>query len=173
MLRRTLLVLWIVSCCAAMPLLAQQPGWQPRDKGLGLGSASVSKEWVQLESSPDLAITTAHPQTVTLTFRIQSGLHVNSHTPRSPYLIPTTLTLDAPKGVRVVGMEYPQARDYRFDFAPKDALSVYTDELPIQIHLRAMPGVYSVPAKLHYQACDNQMCNPPKTLLFTLHVTAK
>lgn len=170
--RRTLLVLSIVSCCA-LPLLALQSTWQPRDKGLGLGGAPTSKEWVQLESPQDLAITTAHPQTVTLTFRIQDGLHVNSHTPHSTYLIPTTLTLDAPAGLRVTGMEYPQARDYRFDFAPKDALSVYTGDLPIQIHLQARPGTYSVSAKLRYQACDNRMCNPPKTLLVTLHVTAK
>ena len=110
---------------------------------------------------------------MTVKFEIQEGLHVNSHTPLSPYLIPTTVTLDAPKGLHLSDITYPQATEYHFEFAPKDTLLVYTGTLPITMQVKAKAGTYTVPGKLKYQACDHQTCNPPKTLLFNLHVTAK
>ena len=151
------------------PLRAQATGWQPQEKGLGLQDAGhAAPRWVQLVSSRQVAVQARRAQTVELEFAIQDGLHINAHQPRSPYLIPTTLTLSAPAGVHVLGVEYPQAKDYHFAFSPKEALSVYTGSLRILVHLRAQPGTFSMSASLRYQACDNQMCNPPKTLHFTL-----
>lgn len=170
---RQRLFLIAVVCFCALPLLALQAAWQPRDKGLGLGRSSTSKDWVSLESSEQMTVKAGHAQAATLNFRIQDGLHVNSHTPRSVYLIPTTLTLDAPAGMHITQIKYPQATEYHFPFAPKDALLVYTGELPIEMQIKAKAGSYSIPGRLKYQACDHQACNPPKTLLFTLHVTAK
>ena len=147
---------------------AQASGWQPQDKGLGLQAEHAAPGWVQLASPRQIAVQARRVQTVELEFAIQDGLHINAHQPRSPYLIPTTLTLTAPAGVHVLGVEYPQAKDFHFAFSPKDALSVYTGSLRIAVRLRAQPGAFSLPASLRYQACDNQMCNPPKTLHFTL-----
>ena len=168
-------VLFALFCAAgAGPLWAQQSSWQPHDAGLGLrGASSAEKSWVQLESPTQIALQPRRAQTVDLEFLIQDGLHINAHQPRSPYLIPTTLTLSAPAGVHVLGVEYPQAKDYHFAFSPKDALSVYTGSLHILVHLRAQPGAFAMPASLRYQACDNHMCNPPKTLTFTLHGVAQ
>lgn len=180
MLRRSLripILLCCCLCCCALPLLASQSQWQPRDKGMdfGSGNAHGEKQWVRMESPQDWTFSAGHPQVVVLNFQVDDGLHVNSHTPHSPYLIPTTLTLDAPAGVHVTEMQYPPAKDSNFHSASKDTLSIYTGAFPIQIHMQAKPGVYSVQGKLRYQACDNQMriCNPPRTLLFTLRVTAK
>jgi hypothetical protein len=168
------LLAWVCLPCAG-PLRAQASGWQPRDAGLNLpGSAQAAQGWVQLESSRQIHVQTRRVQTVDLEFVIQDGLHINAHQPRSPYLIPTVLTLHPPAGVRVLGVEYPQAKDYHFAFSPKDALSVYTGSLHLLVRLRAQqPGAFSLPASLHYQACDNHMCNPPKTLSFTLHGVAQ
>ncbi len=174
MLRRSLLIPLLLYCCA-LPLPALQSQWQPRDPGMdfGSGSAHGEKQWVQMESPQDWTLPSGRPQVLALNFQVDDGLHVNSHTPRSPYLIPTTLTLDAPAGVHVTGLQYPQAKDAHF--VSKDTQSVYMGALPILVHLQARPGVYSVQGKLRYQACDNQMrvCNPPRTLLFTLRVTAR
>ena len=167
--------LWIAIavCFCALPLLALQNAWQPQNKGLNLEGAKASKEWVVLESPQQVALHANQPQSVILNFRIRDGLHINAHKPRSPYLIPTSLTLDPPAGMHIAHIKYPQATEYHFSFAPKDALLVYTGEMPIEVHIQAKAGTYSVPGKLRYQACDNQMCNPPKTLLYTLHVMAK
>lgn len=128
-------------------------------------------------SSPELSVQAEAPQrdrqNLELRFTIQDGLHINSHTPHSRYLIPTTLTLDAPAGVRIARIDYPQGVDYHFHFSPKEALSVYTGTFSVLVQVHAKTGRHTVHGRLHYQACDDRTCNPPKTLPLTLDVTAK
>lgn len=162
-------VLLVGGC--ALPLLAQS-AWQPSHQGLGFAQ-SQGKQSVQLVSSAELKIPTGKPQSQQLSFLIATGLHINSHTPKSHFLIPTTLTLDAPAGVQVAGIEYPAGVDYHFEFAPKDPLSVYTGQFGVLVYVHAKPGHYTLHGQLHYQACDNRACNPPKTLPLTLDVVAE
>jgi hypothetical protein len=153
-----------------------QSGWQPGPRGIGFG-APRSKQWVQMVSSPQVNVKAtspaAAPKNIELRFTIQQGLHVNSHTPHSEFLIPTTLTLDKTPGVEVSKVDYPQGVDYRFQFSPKDALSVYTGEFALVVRLHALAGHHAMHGQLHYQACDNKACNPPQTLPVQLDVTAR
>ncbi len=174
MQKRRLLFGAVLAACA-MTMTAQS-AWQPAHSGIGFGQASA-KQWVQMVSSPELTVKAgkqaAATQDVDVQFAIQTGLHINSHTPNSHYLIPTTITLDAPTGVEIAKIEYPQGVDYHFQFAPKDALSVYTGEFGVRMHVHAKPGRYTIHGQLRYQACDDRACNPPKTLPLTLYVTAQ
>ncbi|MHB8301600.1 MAG: protein-disulfide reductase DsbD domain-containing protein [Acidobacteriaceae bacterium] len=154
-----------------LPLLAQS-AWQPAHHGIGFGQPQP-KQSVQLASSSELTTDVTRPAAQRLEFSIDPGMHINSHTPKSHFLIPTTLTLDAPVGVEVAKVDYPQGVDYHFDFAPKDALSVYTGQFAVMVHLHAKPGHYTIHGQLRYQACDSRACNPPRTLPLTLDVTAK
>ena len=153
-----------------------QSTWQPSHPGIGFGQPPA-KQWVQMVSSPELAVPAAKQSAAQkgaeVRFAIQSGLHINSHSPNSEFLIPTTLTLEAPKGVAIDRIDYPQGVDYHFEFAPKDALSVYTGEFGVLVHIHAKPGHYTLHGQLHYQACDNRACNPPRTLPLTLDVVAQ
>ena len=153
-----------------------QSGWQPDPRGIGFG-APRSKQWVQMVSSPQVTLEATLPaaaaREVELRFTIQQGLHINSHTPHSEFLIPTTLTLDKTPGVEVAKVDYPQGVDYHFQFSPKDALSVYTGEFAVVVRMHARAGHYAMHGKLHYQACDNKACNPPQTLPVQLNVTAR
>lgn len=166
------LVFGIVCAAAAMA----QSAWQPNPRGIGFGQPR-SKQWVQMVSSPELAVKAASPagkrDNVELRFSIQDGLHINSHTPHSQFLIPTALALDKTKGVAIAQIEYPQGVDYHFQFDPKDALSVYTGEFGVLVRLHARPGHYVLHGQLHYQACDNRACNPPQSLPLRLEITAK
>jgi Disulphide bond corrector protein DsbC len=160
--------------CAASSLA--QSAWQPAPHGIGFG-APKSKQWVQMVSSPqfDVKATTraAAPKDIQLQFTIQQGLHINSHTPHSEFLIPTTLTLDKTPGVEIAQVAYPEGVDYHFQFSPKDALSVYTGEFAVVVHLHARTGHYAIHGQLHYQACDDRACNPPQTLPLQLDVIAR
>lgn len=153
-----------------------QSAWQPAPHGIGFG-APKSKQWVQMVSSPQVAVKastpSAAPKDIELRFTIQTGLHINSHTPHSEFLIPTTLTLDKTPGLQIAQVDYPQGVDYHFQFSPKDALSVYTGEFAVAVRLHARAGHYAVHGQLHYQACDNRACNPPQTLPLHLDVTAR
>lgn len=153
-----------------------QSVWQPAPHGIGFG-APKSKQWVQMVSSPQVAVkatpSAAAPKDVELRFTIQQGLHINSHNPHSEFLIPTTLILEKTPGVEISKVDYPQGVDYHFQFSPKDALSVYTGEFAVVLHLHARAGHYALHGQLHYQACDNRACNPPQTLPVQLDVAAR
>lgn len=167
----------VLGCAAvAIPSVMAQSSWQPGHAGIGFGPTQ-GKQWVQMVSSPDLAVKAGKrargQQDAELRFVIQNGLHINSHTPHSRFLIPTTLTLNQPAGVEIANIKYPTGVDYHFRFSPKDALSVYTGEFGVLVQVHARPGNYALHGQLHYQACDDRTCNPPKTLPITLNVTAK
>ncbi len=173
---------WFLSCAVLVLVLGcavsalTQSAWQPGRAGIGF-SQPPGKQWVQMVSSPELFVNTAKrahsPQVAELRFVIQNGLHINSHTPHSPFLIPTTLMLDQPSGVEIAKLEYPAGVDYHFEFSPKDALSVYTGEFAVRVQIHARAGHYALHGQLHYQACDNRTCSPPKTLPLTLNLAVQ
>jgi hypothetical protein len=170
---KSAIVLVMAAGIASAGVSMGQAGWQPAPRGIGFG-APKSKQWVQMVSSPQVAVKATSPaaaKDVELRFTIQQGLHINSHTPHSEFLIPTTLSLETTPGVEIAQVEYPQGVDYHFQFSPKDALSVYTGAFAVVVRLHAHAGHYALHGQLHYQACDNKACNPPQTLPLQLDVT--
>ena len=107
---------------------------------------------------------------VSLHFRIAQGLHINSHTPREEYLIPTAFSIPEGAGVRLDGAVYPAGTDFALPLDPKMKLSVYTGEFTIEARIVATAGDHLVEAKLRYQACDNNACMPPKTITAAIDV---
>ncbi len=158
-----------------VPVVAQS-AWQPGHASIGFGQPK-QKQSVQMVSSADMIVGASlhngRPQDLALRFVIRTGLHINSHNPHSQFLIPTTLMLDRSAGVEIAKVNYPPGVDYHFTFAPKDAVSVYTDEFGVLVQVHARPGHYSLHGQLHYQACDDRACNPPTTLPVTFNVTAR
>jgi hypothetical protein len=103
-----------------------------------------------------------------LRFRISSGFHINSNTPKSEFLIPTVLKLNAPTDIVIGKITYPAGQDMSFPFAPNEKLSVYSGEFTVAVLVRPLhnviPGKYMFRGQLRYQACDNAACYPPKNL---------
>jgi Thiol:disulfide interchange protein DsbD, N-terminal len=113
-------------------------------------------------------VTRGKPGNVELDFRVISGFHINSNTPRSDFLIPTVLKLDPPTDIVIGRVTYPPGEDRAFPFAPTDPLSVYSGTFPLTVVVRPLmsviPGRYMVHGRLKYQACDNAACYPPQQL---------
>jgi len=107
---------------------------------------------------------------VVLHFRITQGLHINSHTPKDEYLIPTTFSIPDGLGVKLEEASYPAGTEFALPADPATKLSVYTDEFVIQARIVAEPGNHLVEAKLHFQACDKNVCYPPKTIPVAIDV---
>ena len=105
---------------------------------------------------------------VDLNFRVGSGFHINSNTPKSEYLIPTALKMDLPTDIVLGKIEYPVGADLTFPFSPDETLSVYSGDFTISVAVHPLksvvPGKYVMHGVLRYQACDNAQCFPPKTL---------
>jgi hypothetical protein len=108
------------------------------------------------------------PGKVELRFRITRGYHVNSNTPKSEFLIPTTLKLDAPTDIVIGKITYPPGQELTFPFSPDEKLSVYSGDFDIGVVVRPLhnvvPTKYMIRGQLKYQACDNAQCYPPKQL---------
>lgn len=135
----------------------------------------LSPSWAQLNSlsnvltvSPPEKVVGKRGEVVTADFTIQlrSGYHVNSHTPVDEYLIPLKLSF-APGSVEVQDIVYPKPEMQKFSFSTKP-VSVFEGEFKAQAKVKITPnaprGLTEVPAKLRYQACNDRMCLPPRTL---------
>ena len=137
---------------------------------------------LQSEARPKSYIAYA-PETHTITagknaiievrFKVQDGFHVNSHTPRSEFLIPTMLKLEPAAGVKVGPIGYPAGTAYSFSFEPNEKLDVYSGSFAVRLPVVAAAGEHQLSGELHYQACDQAACYPPKTLPVEVSVTAR
>lgn len=117
-----------------------------------------------------VTIPAGKPQPVELHFRIAQGFHINSHTPKEDYLIPTVFSVPESTGVRLASATYPDGADFTLPLDPATKLSVYTGEFAIQTKLIAARGNHLVQASLRYQACDQNACMPPKTITVPIDV---
>jgi hypothetical protein len=113
------------------------------------------------------------PSTITLHFRVAQGLHINSHTPRHEYLIPTTFSIPEDSGVRLEKANYPPGTEFTLPLEPTTRLNVYTGEFTVQARIVAAAGNHLVEAKLRYQACNSNSCMPPKTITAAINIVGK
>ena len=111
--------------------------------------------------------------TVALHFRVAAGLHVNSHTPKDEFLIPTVFSIPEGAGVKLAGAKYPAGVDITLPADPKTKLNVYSGEFAIETRLVAQAGNHLVEARLKYQACDQTQCLPPKTITVPIDVIGR
>lgn len=111
---------------------------------------------------------------VSLNFRVASGFHINSNTPKSEFLIPTSLRMDPPTDIVLGKIQYPAGKDLSFPFSPDEKLNVYSGDFSINVAVHPLhavvPGKYVMHGTLRYQACDNAQCFPPKTLPVSFEV---
>jgi hypothetical protein len=107
-------------------------------------------------------------ETITAEFRIQlrNGYHVNSNKPADPYLIPLRFTW-LPGAAQVLEVQYPAPKMERFEFSQKP-VSVFDGEFKTtaRVKVGANPprGPLKLEGKLRYQACNDKMCLPPRTI---------
>jgi hypothetical protein len=97
---------------------------------------------------------------------IPAGLHVQSNKPLDKYLIPTTLDVETPAGMKVGPISYPRALMRKLKFS-KGAVAVYEGRAPIRFNV-IVPANYSggsgeIKGKLRFQACNDDACFPPVT----------
>ena len=155
---------------ATLMALAMPAGWGQA----GSTSHSIVAGWaVQFEYPEQVTVPAGKTTEVALHFRVAQGLHINSHVPHDEYLIPTTFSIPDGTGVQLADALYPPGKDFALPSAPKDKLSVYTDEFVIQAKIVASAGNHLVQANLHFQACNNAMCMPPKTIQVAIDVIGK
>lgn len=149
----------VATACAvlALGLAAQQLPWQtPASEG---GSPP---QYVHFLYPQQITVAAGKPQTIEMHFRINDGLHINSHAPLQKSLIRTELIEVEPDGVNISSVDFPPGVDYAFPADPSQKLSVYNGELVLKMHLTAARGTHLLEGALRYQACDAHTCFPPR-----------
>jgi cytochrome c biogenesis DsbD-like protein len=158
---KTILAFSFLLC---IPAIAQEP--------MGFKGPAVS-----VAPPPVVTVMQGKQGHVPISFRVISGYHINSNKPKSEYLIPTALKVDATTDIMVGKITYPEGQDMSFAFAPEEKLNVYTGDFKLDVTVHpihsVVPGKYVVRGTLKYQACDNAACYPPKQLpvSFEIRVT--
>lgn len=97
---------------------------------------------------------------------MKSGYHVNSNTPADEYLIPLKFTFE-PGPLEVVEVVYPKPSMEKFQFSDKP-VSVFQGDIKtvakVKVPATVAAGMSHLNGKLRYQACNDRMCLPPRTL---------
>ena len=141
---------------------------------------AVFSPW--LPAQTDTILTIAPPRKILATpgetatafirVRLRAGYHVNSHTPSDEYLIPLRLQWKA-EPLEVAGVCFPEPQMESYSFSDKP-LSVFTGDFDITSRFRvpkdAPAGSRILTGTLHYQACTDKLCFPPKTVTVRLPV---
>jgi hypothetical protein len=129
---------------------------------------------VKMATAPLITAVQGQAATVPLLFRVASGYHINSNKPKSEFLIPTVLKVEATTDIIIGKTTYPDGEDMSFAFAPDEKLNVYTGDFTIDVLVRPLHtvqvGKYAFRGTLKYQACDKSACYPPKQLPITFDV---
>src|SRR5580704_1216207 len=129
---------------------------------------------VKMAPAPVVTAVQGKSATVPLSFRVASGYHINSNKPKSEFLIPTVLKVEATTDIVIGKTTYPDGQDMSFAFAPDEKLNVYTGDFNVDVLVRPLhsvtAGKYVVRGTLKYQACDNASCYPPRQLPISFDV---
>jgi hypothetical protein len=107
-----------------------------------------------------------------LPLQLRAGYHVQSNTPTDKYLIPLRLTWNAGP-LEAVGVTYPKPLMEKYSFSPMPQ-SVFSGNFDLttkfKVPANAIAGPTAITGKLRYQACNDNMCLPPKTMDVKLQV---
>jgi DsbC/DsbD-like thiol-disulfide interchange protein len=103
-----------------------------------------------------------------IVMEIPSGYHVNANRPLGKYAIPTSLKIDAPKGVTVGPVSFPRAIVRKLKASNNESLAVYEGRAVLRFNV-TVPANYgdgwlNLKAHLRYQSCNDEVCFPPKNV---------
>jgi DsbC/DsbD-like thiol-disulfide interchange protein len=101
-----------------------------------------------------------------IVMEIPGGYHVNGNRPLGKYAIPTTLKIEAPKGVTIGAISYPRAIVRKLKATNNEALAVYEGRAIMRFNVTVPAGYQGgevvLKARLRYQSCSDEVCYPPK-----------
>lgn len=105
-----------------------------------------------------------------LILEIPEGLHVNANRPQNRYAVPTVVRLSSRQAI-LGKVSYPKGKTKRFSFN-EEPMRVYEGRVkftfPVRVSSNFRGKNISVRAVVRYQACDNEVCFPPREKEITL-----
>lgn len=100
--------------------------------------------------------------------KIKEGWHINSAKPLDDFAIPTVLQIE---NAELVSAQYPQHELRSFAFSGGKPIAVYQGTIQIPFTAKLPAGATKLDAALRYQACNDNVCLPPKTAAGVIDAT--
>ena len=157
----------LLTFALALPASAQLTSQMPGDLSAP-GSSIAPKDLVVLSGSVQKH--SGHEIAGTIRATIAPGWHINSAKPLDSFVIPTRLSFDPASG-QLVSAEYPPHVVRTFKFSGDGKLAVYEGTIAIPFVAKLATGASSLRASLHYQACNDSVCLPPKDVTAEIPLT--
>ena len=150
---------------------AQSLPWQGRLTGASIQNKRPQD--VQYLFPTQVTVAAGRDAVIEMHFRVNRGMHINSHTPKEKWLIPTNLQVSTAPDLKLERVEFPSGEDFTLAAMPSAKLSVYTGDFVVRAHILARPGQHILQGTLRYQACDTNSCYPPRNAPVAVDVIAK
>jgi len=103
---------------------------------------------------------------IALQISIKDHYHINSYEVNDPSLIQTSVAVES-KEFKLLNSFFPEHKKLKFEFTENE-INVYEGEIYAGLSLIASTpldnGMYELPVSFSYQACDDKVCYPPKTI---------
>jgi thiol:disulfide interchange protein DsbD len=103
---------------------------------------------------------------IDLLLAIQEGWHVNSNTPKQPYLIPTRIIFNECQEITAPLVSYPPPEEVLISILHQ-SLSVYSREISFAVRGTLQKNKMkksNCRLSIEYQACSDTVCLPPATI---------
>jgi uncharacterized protein YyaL (SSP411 family) len=133
-------------------------------------AVTVEKHPVKLTAAASKAIVGQGDEfEIAIELEVAEGWHINSHSPRQGFLVPTSLDTTDEAPVTLGEIAYPAGHD--IDLAG-ESLSVYDGvvrfSIPAKVAADSVPGEGPLTFTLRFQACDDKSCLAPEQLALEL-----
>jgi thiol:disulfide interchange protein DsbD len=164
LIRRGILVIVLACLSAAVHGQLEFGLGSTSTTGPAQGVLEVTNYWSQTGVKPGGRIDLA------LVLDIRKPYHIGANKTKED-AIPTTIDLvEAPPQVQSTTPLFPPSHDFELVIgAEKEKLPVFSGRaivyIPIAVASSAQPGDMPLAFKIHYQACDDRNCLPPKDLV--------
>jgi hypothetical protein len=143
--------------------------------GSVIAPAQMAPE-MKIESQSAIKVKRGAPATVTLKVSLPAGFHANSNKPTEPNLIPLVLKWTGGP-LQDGAITYPKPVMETYGFTAGKPISVVTGAFDIvtkfSVPAAATPGPAAQTGSLRYQACNDRMCFPPKTVSVNVAVSVE
>ena len=159
-------------CCAAALILgiAALPA---QGQNFGGNRPIVKDDAVEYLFPEQVTVTAGRASEVALHFRIARGLHINSHTPKDDYLIPTTLSIPEGAGVRLEKATYPAGTEFTLPLDPGRSSASIPASSRFRRALWPQRAITWWKPSCAFRPATRMPCMPPKTIPVAIDVIGK
>ncbi len=148
----------LLSLALLLPLSGAAQPAIPGLPGAPGGDSEVLTLRVVTDTAPLVA---GSPFKLAVAVEIGTKWHINSHTPKEDYLIPTEVGLPTVAGITFEPVIYPAHHERKFVFS-ETPMAVYEGRTLFlvngKVDAAATPGEVTLPITFDYQACTDKQC---------------